>query len=302
MWRLGLFSDDVVDVLHRFVFYVALPVLIFRAISTIDSTAVLRWDVIGFTIAMVLIVTLMGFVVAYVVGMPDDHRPVLAQIFYRGNFMLIGIPLTLRLGGDEALTTLIVLNAFIITLTNVLSIVTFRVFEAEGRLTPAGLYEMTKTSMKNPLMIAMFIGVVALVFRAPWELLMTAVTAVPDTIDLIAHTATPMALIAIGAQFRFGRVRLYARVVIIGTVSRMLVVPLLVFGVAWSLRGVIDFSGAWPALIALFASPVAVSSVAVTRGLMGNDELASQMVLSTTAVAVVSLFVFISVMRFMALL
>ena len=111
LWRLGLFSDDVVDVLHRFVFYVALPVLIFRAISTIDSTAVLRWDVIGFTIAMVLIVTLMGFVVAYVVGMPDDHRPVLAQIFYRGNFMLIGIPLTLRLGGDEALTTLIVLNA-----------------------------------------------------------------------------------------------------------------------------------------------------------------------------------------------
>lgn len=302
LWRLGMFSDAFVDTLHRFVFYVALPVLIFRAISTIDSAAVLRWDLIAFSVAMVLVVTVIGFFVAVALAREDNHRPVIAQAFYRGNFMLIGIPLALRLGGDDALTVLIVLNAFVVTLTNILSIVTFQLFESKGPDTRSRMNEMLLSTIKNPLMIALFVGFLALLFRSPWESVTEAVAAVPDTIELVAMTATPMAMIAIGAQFRFGRVRLYAHPVLVASIARMLVVPVAVFVVAWALRGVVDFTGAWPALIALFASPVAVSSVAVTRGLSGNDELASQVVLSSTAVAVVSLFIFISVMRYFALL
>jgi len=111
-----------------------------------------------------------------------------------------------------------------------------------------------------------------------------------------------MALIAIGGQFEVRRVKHLRKPLIIGVLGRLVLVPLITFTLAYGLHRLIPFSDSWAALIAIFASPVGVSSVAVTQGLKGDEELASQIVIWTTALAVITLFVIVIIFRVLGLL
>ena len=80
----------------------------------------------------------------------------------------------------------------------------------------------------------------------------------------------------------------------VGTVWRIVLTPLLGIGGAFLLSrytGLLSCGvNEYPALIALFGSPVAVSS-AVMAGSMGNDEqLATQLVVWTSLCSIVTIF------------
>ena len=80
----------------------------------------------------------------------------------------------------------------------------------------------------------------------------------------------------------------------VGTLGRIVVAPALGIGVAVLLSrysGLVRFGvDEYPALVALFGSPVAVSS-AIMAGEMGNDEqLATQLVVWTSLLSVVTVF------------
>lgn len=293
----GFFSKTFIEHLNRYIFYVALPVLIFVTIIGIDDVRDIEWRMIGFAVAMLLVITLLGLLFVAQKVMRKPYKPVVMQAFYRGNFMLIGIPLASRLGGVEALAILAILNAFMVPIANFLSIVTFKVFQKESQVNPFMFTDLMKTTMKNPLMLAIFAGLIVLIFNATTSDVIGGIPVVADTLDMIAMTATPMALIAVGGQFRLKRVKVLREPLIYGVVARMVFVPTIVLGSAYLLRNTIDFTNAWAALIAVFASPIAVSSVAVTKELGGDDELASQLVIWTTGLAVISLFIIVVLFR-----
>ena len=94
--------------------------------------------------------------------------------------------------------------------------------------------------------------------------------------------------------------------IIVGTVWRIMIAPLIGIGGAvvlssctnWLSCGVNEY----PALIALFGSPVAVSS-AVMAGAMGNDEqLATQLVVWTCLCSIVTIFLEVCILMAAGLL
>jgi len=111
-----------------------------------------------------------------------------------------------------------------------------------------------------------------------------------------------MALVAVGGQFRAKRSRDLMKPLIAGVIGRLFVVPVFAFSLAALLSNVIRFDGAWAGLVSIFASPVAVASVAVTKGLEGDDEFAGQLVIWSTAMAVFTLFFLIVIFRQLGLL
>ncbi|TVP95379.1 MAG: hypothetical protein EA374_04110 [Acholeplasmatales bacterium] len=296
--RSGVLSDAFIDVLNRYIFVVALPVLVFLAMARIDDVSALSLMLLGIAVGAVTLSVVLGLVSSRVLVRSGREKPVVVQAFFRGNFVLIGIPLVTQVGGLEALAIMVILNAFLIPLTNTLSIVVFSLYQAETRLSWETMRQVLLITIKNPLMIAVGLGLLAFLVQPAWRAFTSNAPFVPNTLDMIAQTATPMALIAVGGSFRFKESKLYQRAMLVGTIGRMVVVPVLVLGpaVLW-FSGVIP-QAAWPALIALFASPVAVSSVAVTRGLHGDDVLAGHLVLSTTAAGLVTLFVLVALMNY----
>ena len=94
--------------------------------------------------------------------------------------------------------------------------------------------------------------------------------------------------------------------VIIGTASRVLVVPLVVLGTSVLLTKHTDFfnmaPAAYPALLALFGSPVAVSSAIMAQEMDNDGVLAGQLVVWTSFVSIATLFFFIFALRALGLL
>ena len=99
----------------------------------------------------------------------------------------------------------------------------------------------------------------------------------------------------LGGQFEFSAVKGMSKEIIVGTVFRVVIAPVIGVGCAVLLSQFTDLVSfgqtEYPALIALFGTPVAVSS-AIMAGEMGNDEqLAGQLVVWTSISSIVTLFI-----------
>ncbi|MFP4077896.1 MAG: AEC family transporter [Bacillota bacterium] len=297
MKQKGALDVSFIDALNRFVFTVALPVLIFTTIASVESFEYLRFDVVIFSVVMVTLITVLGYLVLIPLKMKESYKPVLHQGFHRGNFVLIGIPLAMRLGGENALQIIVIFNAFMLPITNAISILTFQLWGEKKRFDKASLKRLAYGTIVNPIMIATLLGLLAYALKPAYTAFMDTLPMVDETLDMLASTATPIALLAIGGQFQFDRVKALRKPLAIGVVGRIVVVPLMVFTGAFLMTPFIDFTHTWSSMIAIFASPIAVASVAVAKGMDHDDELASQLVIWTTLFSIVTLFILIALFR-----
>ena len=99
-----------------------------------------------------------------------------------------------------------------------------------------------------------------------------------------------MALLMLGVQFEFSAVKTLRREILFGVLARAVAVPLLGLGCAYFFfRG--RFGGAeFAAFVALFSTPVAVSSVPMAQEMGADHTLAGQLVVWTTLLSAVSVF------------
>ncbi|MDE5722179.1 MAG: AEC family transporter [Clostridia bacterium] len=116
-------------------------------------------------------------------------------------------------------------------------------------------------------------------------------TAVKD----LKAIASPLALIVLGGQFEFSAVKGMTKEIVVGTAWRIVVAPLIGIGVAFLLSrytGLFTFgSDIYPTLIALFGTPVAVSSAIMAGEMKSDEQLATQLVVWTSICSIITIFV-----------
>ena len=97
----------------------------------------------------------------------------------------------------------------------------------------------------------------------------------------------PVALLILGASFRFGEISKEKRNLVIVVLGRLVVIPAVVLGTAYIMgfRGV-DFV----TLICIFATPCAVASFAMAQQLGSNAVLAGNSVVLSSAFSGITLF------------
>lgn len=117
----------------------------------------------------------------------------------------------------------------------------------------------------------------------------------------LAKINSPLALIILGGLFDFAAVKELKKQIFIGTVVRVVVVPCLVLGVAIILSKYVNIinidNTAFPALIALSGSPVAVSSAIMAQEMENDGVLAGQLVVWTSVMSIFTLFIIIAILR-----
>ena len=108
------------------------------------------------------------------------------------------------------------------------------------------------------------------------------------TISSLSSVATPLALLALGAQFELSAIPHLKKYIIFGVLARNLIVPLLGIGVAYFIG---TFSGAhFATFVAVFCTPVAVSSVPMAQEMDSDVSLAGQLVIWSTLFSAISIF------------
>ena len=296
----GFLTDDFLSVGSKVVFRLCLPVMLFVSVYNIEDITRIRWDLCLYCAGASLLLFVLGVLVAVVTTPVAERRGVLVQCVFRSNYAIVGMPLAAALGGEEATAVAAVLMAALVPVFNVLAVLALSMFRKDesGQV---GIGKIAGDVVRNPLIIGVAAGLLALLVRQ-WQIgqfgtvvfsLERDLAAVYDALRDLKSMTTPLALIVLGGQFRFSAVRGLFKEILTGTVWRTVLAPIIGVGGAILLSrwGVLHCGAAeYPALIALFGSPVAVSSAIMAREMHNDEQLATQLLVWTSVVSIVTLF------------
>lgn len=295
---------------NKFVFRVCLPVLLFVNVYNIESFADIDWQVILYSEFAIMVVFLLGLVLVQYTVSDERQKGVILQCVFRSNYAIIGIPLAESLGGAEGVAVAAILSAFSIPTFNILAVISLNMYikrENGGGIQFANTLKKIAT---NPLIIGVVCGLVVLAIRAvlsknsdnvPLFSLSDDMPFIYSAFSNLAKISSPLALIILGGLFDFSAIKELKKQIFIGTVARVVVVPCLVLGVAIILSKYVNIinidNTAFPALIALSGSPVAVSSAIMAQEMENDGVLAGQLVVWTSVMSIFTLFIIIAILR-----
>jgi predicted permease len=258
-----------------------------------------------FAICAVLVVFAVSIPAACAVTKRKEARGVLLQATFRSNFALVGLPLAQSLFGNEGLIVASLMSAVVIPVYNILAVISLSIFGCNSK--KASVKGILLDIVKNPLIQSIVLGLLCLCIRSIFvnvgiEFRFSDITPVYTVLENLSKVATPLALVALGAQFDFKAITAMKSEIIFGTAMRTVIVPTFALGTALMFFGKI-FNGAhFAALIALFATPVAVLSVPMTQEMGSDSELAGQIVVWTTIISAFSVFVATFIFKYIGVL
>ncbi len=288
--RMGIINESVAKTLNKLVFKLLLPCTLFLNIYKIESLAALDFGYIAYSVIATLIVFLAAIPIVMLAFKDNSQRGVIIQAAFRSNYALIGIPLATSLFGEEGGMIATLLSAFSIPLFNILAVICLTVFGGTDKIS---VKKILLGIVKNPLIQSIAIGCVCLGIRALFEkygvaFRLSDLTPIYSVIDQLAKTATPIALLVLGVQFEFSAVPTLKKQIILGTALRTVIIPAIAISIAYFMD---CFNGAhFAAFVALFGTPVAVSSVPMAQEMGGDSTLAGQLVVFTTIVSGFTIF------------
>lgn len=282
--QIHMVDESVLNKLNKLCFRVFLPIYLFHSVYTTDLSAAFNGKLILFAILSLLALFLLLLLLIPRMEKADKRRSVIIQAIFRSNFALFGLPVATSLCGEEKVGPTALLVGIIVPIYNVLAVITLEMFRG-GK---PSVRKMLKGIVTNPLIIAPAIGILfyLLHLNLPY--------AVEKTVIDLGRVATPLSLVALGGSFSFGRVKGYFKQLIIGVSGKLVFAPLIMI----TIGALLGFRNEMlvPILI-MFGAPTAVSSFPMAQQMDADGELAAQFVVFTSAFAILTIFVWIFVLK-----
>ncbi len=297
----GLLTEGFFKEANKFVFNICLPFYLFYCVYNIESFEDINWSLVVMASCVVLFIFFTALVFFVVYTKDSGKRGSLIQCTFRSNFAIIGIPLASAIGGDEAVAVAAVISAVGIPLFNVLAVITLTVFSYDNEGKKISPLDILKSIYKNPLIRGVVLAVIVLVIRNFTDFtIKDNLPFVYKALGDVGKIASPLALFVLGGRFEISAVKELARDISLGVVWRLVITPAvgLVTAYVLSSKGIVNVgSDAYPALIAFYGSPVAVSSAIMAEAMNAHGELSRQLVMWTNCVSVITIFFTIVICR-----
>lgn len=273
----GRFPRTVSEGLAKFAFTVAVPALLFRLMSDLSSLPPVDTRLLFAFFGGCLIVFVIGRLVAASLFRLDGvSQSVFALGGVFSNNVLLGVPIAKATLGDAALPAVALVLVF-----NALTLWTLVTISVEwarhGDLSMKGFGKTVKSVLSNPVVAGILSGTAW--GLTGWKL----PNVVAEPLQLVAQSATPLALIVVGmglAEYGLGK-RWREGVAI--TVIKLVIQPLVVWGLA-RLLGLPPIETQAVVLLASLAVGVNVYLMAREFDVM-QGPVASSLVLSTALAA-----------------
>ena len=311
--RIGFLSEAFIKNGSKLVFNLALPSMLFLNVYDIGSLGDIPWGFVLYCAGIICLLFGIGLVMALVGTKAPERRGVIWQCLFRSNFAIIGMPLAASLGGSSAEAVAAIVSALAIPMFNTMAVVSLSVFVSHSDAKRPTLSGILKSIAKNPLILGVVLGLVCIGIRALQQRFLGEVAFSLKTQGKPLYTVlsnlkamtTPLALIVLGGQCEFSAVRGMFREICIGTLGRIVLAPVLAISGAvllgkWSI--ISCGAGELAALIALCGSPVAVSSAIMATEMKNDSQLATQLVVWTSAGSVLTIFLTVCILMATGLL
>lgn len=287
--RLGMMEAEPRRAMNKLCFKVFLPIYLFHSIYTTDLG--MAFDVKLILLAAFGILGIFFFLMLFIprIEKENPRRGVMIQGIFRSNYALFGLPVALSLCGEDKLGPSSLLIGVIVPIFNVLAVITLESFRG-GK---PDVKKILKGIATNPLIIASLLGIFLNLISLP----------IPEAVlkgcKNLGSVATPLSLVVLGSEFMFSNVRGYWKQLLTVVSGRLIFCPLIMvtLGVLLGLRN----ETLVPILI-LFGAPTAVSSFTMAQSMDGDGDLAASIVVFTSGLAILTIFLWIFVLKQLSLI
>ena len=288
--RIGMINEGLAKAMNKLVFRVFLPAMLFLNMYKIESFSDIDFRFVWYAIGVTAVLFIVAVPSVILMTKENPKRGALLQSVFRANYALVGIPLATSLFGEKGGIMATVLSAFIVPIFNTLAVIGLSLFSSSKK---PSLKQILIGIAKNPLIESIALGFVVLGVRAVFVRLnidfrLTDIEPVYKTISNLSSVATPLALVVLGAQFELSAIPELKKHIIFGVAARNFIVPILGIGIAYLLG---CFEGAhFATFVAVFCTPVAVSSVPMAQEMNSDATLAGQIVVWSTIISAFTVF------------
>lgn len=291
--QLGVIDDHFANVANKYVFKAALPVLLFRDLSKADFYSQFDIRFVGYC-AIVTIAMFGGVWIFTDLLMKDKTmRGSFIQCSCRSSAAILGMAFIQNMYSETGMAPLMIVAA--VPLFNVISVValTFKANPVDG----VSIEDMPKKDgikkacfniVTNPIIIGIAVGLLASLVRLQLPAILD------KTVNSIAQTATPIALICIGAGFEGRKAIKKIKPTLVGTFIKLI-------GLAAIFIPMAVYMGfrnqELMAILIMLASPTTVTSYIMAKNMNNDEVLASSIIVLTTILSSITLTGWIFILR-----
>lgn len=279
-----MYDDTVLKTMNKLCFKVFLPIYLFYSVYSTDLSAAFNGKLIVYAVCGIVAWFFILMVVVPKIENTNEKRGVMIQGMFRSNFVLFGLPIAISLCGEDKIGPTSLLLGIIVPIYNVLAVITLETFRG-GK---PSIRKMLKGIAVNPLILASVCGIILYLLK------MELPYAVEKTVVDVGKIATPLALMTLGGGFKFSKVKGHLKQLIITVVGKLILFPfvLVTIGIMLGFR-----NETLVPILLLAGAPTAVSSYTMAQQMGGDGELAGEIVVFTTGVSIVTMFIWIFVLK-----
>lgn len=282
--KLKLFNSQFLEVANRLAFKVFLPILLFyNVFSQPKITEYFNLRLILFVFSMTIFLWLILMIVMKSFVKEQKRVGVMIQGIFRSNFLLFGLPLA----GIYDVTTVAIFAACYIPLINILANLTLYKFSEDQN---KSLKLALQSSITNPLFIGGILGLTLGIVRELIGFDIPVILAIP--LSQIRDLATPFAFILLGAELKIRTMFTNFRYTLSASIIKTIGYPMIFLPLAYFLNfNKLEFA----IVLAVSATPNAVSSYTMARNYNSDYKLAGEMVVLSTLISIVTLFIILTI-------
>lgn len=290
--KIGLINENFVSIANKYVFKCALPVMLFQDIAFTDTLRSAKGSFVLFCALVTIAMFLLVWLCSYVFLKDKSLVGAFAQAGARGSAAILGVAFVENISGSAGMAPLMIVSA--VPFFNILSVIILT-FSADlnksagekkshGAVIKKSLFNI----VTNPIIIGILLGI-------PFALLNVKFPAIATrTMDYVARTATPVALIAIGGGFDKQEATRRVKPAIWASLIKLVILP----AVFLPLAVLFHFaSSEMVAILIMLASPTTVSCYIMAVNMENDGPLTSNVILLTTIFSSVTLTGWIFILR-----
>lgn len=290
--RIGWINEGFIKASNKINFTITLPALLIQ--DMMNTNFMQEFDIIYVLYcAIVSSICFFGtWIVARIVMKDKTVIGEFVQACYRSSAAVLGAAFVLNIYGDTGMVPLMIIGA--VPLYNIYAVL---VLTMECPEKGAQQVKTMKTTLKgivtNPIIISIIVGVLLSIFKVDFPRM------VDNTISNFAKMSTPLALLAIGGSFEFGKAIEKVKPAVTAAFLKLVGWAVIFIPVAVWL-GYRDEK--LMALVIMLASPTTPSCYIMAKSMKSEGTLTSSVVVLTTMCSAFTITVIIFVLRTMGYL
>lgn len=286
LMRFGFFTEEFVKIADKYVFKVALPVLLFKQIATADIHNEFDLKFVLFCMGTTTIIFMGIWLLARIFLKDKDMVGAFSQAAARGSAAILGIAFIENIYGSSGMGPLMIVSA--VPLYNIYSVIILT-FSAKDRTKGKGAIKKAFLGiLKNPIIIGIFLGL-------PFSLIGIKIPVIPlKAMTSVANTATPIALLVVGAGFKGKQAIAKVKPALVATFIKLVALPGIFLPIAIAL-GFRDAS--LVAIVVMLGSPTTVTCYIMAKNMDNDEVLSASIIVLATLLSAVTLTFFVYLIK-----